>query len=190
MNKFKKLLHSPKTKVFLLLLLLIISALFLISRYLLTFLNKEMDWQWYDNTTPHGIQVTRTTDTHQLLFRKVYPLEQAVIFTSLTLDNKYNLFTIFKSSCDPQKTYTATVTEQQNQNTFPLTCMDGKELSFRQVMLKVHPLTINFENKSLTYTPKNWPLNFLKKDQFIQKHKHYFCTKKHFQACEYEWSRD
>ncbi|MDW6002996.1 hypothetical protein [Vibrio mangrovi] len=188
MINFKSLFRSVKTKVFLLFLLIIISGLWLTSHYLLTWLNKEMDWEWYDIG---GVQVTRTTDTHQLLFRKVYPFQQAVIFTSLTLDNRFDLFTIFKQSCTPQQSYTATVNDDKEQKQFPLICNEnGHELSFRQVISSPPPLTITFNHRSVNFQPSHWALTFLKKDQFIQQNKHYFCTKKHFDACEYEWSRD
>ncbi|SIO94207.1 hypothetical protein [Vibrio spartinae] len=188
MINVKSLLRATSTKIVLLFLLVITIGLWLVSHYLLTFQNKEMDWEWYDIG---GVQVTRTTDTHQLLFRRVYPFQQAVIFTSLTLDNRFDLFTIFNHSCTPDQTYTVTVKRDKGPQQQPLICHEnGRELSFRLVMTRPHPLSITFAQQSITFQPRNWALAFLKKDQFIQKNKHYFCTKKHFDACQYEWSRD
>ncbi|ASA56263.1 hypothetical protein BSQ33_11530 [Vibrio gazogenes] len=188
MINVKSLLRATSTKIVLLFLLMISIGLWLTSHYLLTFQNKEMDWEWYDIG---GVQVTRTSDTHQLLFRRVYPFQQAVLFTSLTLDNRFDLFTIFQRSCTPDQTYTVTVHRDKGPQQYPLICDEnGSELSFRLVMTTPQPLSITFNQQSITFQPRNWALAFLKKDQFIQKNKHYFCTKKHFDACEYEWSRD
>ncbi|MDW6091881.1 hypothetical protein SBX64_04885 [Vibrio rhizosphaerae] len=188
MINVNSLLRSKSTKIFLLLLLVIALGLWAISYSLLTYQNKDMDWEWYDFG---GVQVTRTTDTHQLLFRRVYPFQQAVIFTSLTLDNRFDLFTVFNHPCSPDHPYTVTVSSGKEPQQQALICDDnGRELSFRLVMTIPHPLTITFGQQSITFQPRHWALAFLKKDQFIQKNKHYFCTKKHFDACEYEWSRD
>lgn len=167
MINVQSLLRATGTKVFLLFLLVLTLSLWLASHYLLTYQNKEMDWEWYDIG---GVQVTRTTDTHQLLFRRVYPFQQAVIFTSLTLDNRFDLFTIFRHSCSPDQAYHVIVNSDKGSTQQPLICDEnGRELSFRLVMATPHPLTMTFDRQSVTFQPSHWALAFLKKISSFRK---------------------
>ncbi|GAD80612.1 hypothetical protein VEZ01S_38_00010 [Vibrio ezurae NBRC 102218] len=155
---------------------------------LLSYQSKGYDWQWLSFPfIDGGVQVTRTSDTHQLLLRKVYFFHSAEVSVYTTMDNKLVLhLSRFQACSGPNQTQIQLNQLPPQKVTF--SCENNNQLSFSTVTTHLNKMIVNFEESELTINFADWNISDIKKDQFKQLHPHYF--ERLGQPSKYQWSRD
>lgn len=173
-----------------LMLVVMISSYFIYTSYNdLNFINKGYDWHWKDNYfMSHGIQLTRTNDTHQLILRKVDRDSQSSIFLSTTIDNKFDVVFVIKYKCKNNIDYFGYL-ENSSKERIQFQCnQDDDTLYFRHAWKKLSSFNFSILNRKIIFNKDDFDLSLLKKDQFMQLHPRFFKDKNVDDL--YEWRRD
>ena len=173
--------------------MLILSTLWHHSSSQLNYSARNMEWSWswmYYDPFSNGIQTARTNDTKQLIFRRVDESNNMAIYVDVTYTNTFEVIVINEQICQPKSTMPITI---QLNNLPPeiahFVCEDnGQAYLFRQITKKLSRLKIEAKNVTLSEDFANWPIEKLKKDQFVQQHSSFFKGKGEEDV--YEWSRD
>lgn len=175
-----------------LLALLVVGGYFFYSSYRdLNYARKELNWGWYQyQPLGHGIQIARTSDTHQLILRTVDRRHHISMFVSTTLTNRFDVLFFIEQSCQPDTKYAVALTENgSTKSIVSFLCNEaGDTLSFRHAWKKLPAINLEWKGKSFAFPLDRWDVAVLKKDQFMQLHPEFF--RKNGEPYPYEWSRD
>ncbi|OCH14747.1 MULTISPECIES: hypothetical protein [unclassified Aliivibrio] len=173
--------------------LLILGLLWQHSSSQLNYLKRDMVWSWswaYYEPFSNGIQTSRTNDTKQLIFRRVDTINKISTYVDVTYTNTFEIIVIHEQYCQPKAIIPTTVQlndlPEQSAN---FVCEDnGKSYLLREVVKHLSTFKLQTLDFNLSEDFSNWPIEELKKDQFIQKHSNFFKDKG--DDTVYEWSRD
>ncbi|MPW37990.1 hypothetical protein [Vibrio sp. B1Z05] len=155
---------------------------------LLTYKDKGYDWQWLGFPLINsGVQIARTSDTHQLLLRKVYLFPSTEVSVYTTMNNKLVLHLARFQTCSDSKQGQLQLNQKPVQ-TVTFNCKGSNEMIFSVVTSHLNSAIIDFDGQKLSIDFAEWNIADIKKDQFKQLHSQYF--EQLGQPSEYQWSRD
>ncbi|WP_244887161.1 hypothetical protein [Aliivibrio fischeri] len=171
----------------------VLFALWQHSSSQLNYASRDMDWEWswmYYEPFSNGIQTTRTKDTKQLLFRRVNTSSKLTTVVNITYTNKLEIIVTYEDSCVSGSFFPATLKLNQTpQQQINFQCeKNGRGYLFRRTANQLTSVQIKSDKFELKENFSEWPIDELKKDQFIQQHSNFF--KEKGQSDVYEWSRD
>ncbi|OBT17462.1 hypothetical protein A9264_01495 [Vibrio sp. UCD-FRSSP16_10] len=180
----------------LLILTFCLLSIFLVTAFaslfgLLTYKDRGYDWQWLGfPIIDSGVQIARTTDTHQLLLRKLYIPQSLEISVYTTMNNKLLLrFSYFDSCHSADEPIVAKLKiNQRPADDVTFDCDNTNIYSYRAVVNHLDKATIYINNSNLTVNFDEWNIAEIQKDQFKQLHSDYF--KQLGEPSKYQWSRD
>ncbi|WP_223159444.1 hypothetical protein [Vibrio sp. Y2-5] len=159
----------------------------------LTFGSEELNWMWvespllrYDTT---ATQSTRTSDTKQLIYRKV-DLKQQLAVSLNTTNNRYFMFTFIKSMhCDEQTKYSVSLyVNNQTPDKAQFTCLTPDTAIFRIARPYFEQLILRGNDLKFELDINQWDFNSLKKDDYMQHNYKFF--RQHSSEPIEQWSRD
>lgn len=155
---------------------------------LLAYKDSGYDWEWL--TLPFvdsGVQITRTRDTHQLLLRKLYPMQSIEVSVYTTMDNKLVLQLTNFSSCRGDASGHLKINKSDSQ-TVTFSCDKQEQLRYSRILRHLSRAELEINGKTLVIDFSDWNIADLQKDQFKQLHPEYF--KRLGENPEYQWARD
>ncbi|CAM3017234.1 hypothetical protein [Vibrio rarus] len=155
---------------------------------LLGYKDKGYDWEWLGfPLLDSGVQIARTTDTHQLLLRKLYPLKSLEVSVYTTMNNKLLLHISRFEPCEGVMEGQLQLNNQQSK-AIRFHCANKEEWTFSVVTVHLEKAVVVFDSDLLAINFAEWNLADIQKDQFKQLHSDYY--NQIGDPSKYQWSRD